>query len=135
MELATRGSRLGAAIIDGLVLAVPQAALGAASFPEPLKIVLALAILAIIGAQIYLLTTRGQTIGKLALSIRIVMSDNEANPGFVKAVLLRGIVNGILCIIPGYFIVDALFIFRGDKRCIHDFIAGTKVVAGNPAVA
>jgi uncharacterized RDD family membrane protein YckC len=36
--------------------------------------------------------------------------------------------NGILGLIPLYAIVDALFIFRGDRRCIHDMIAGTRVI-------
>ena len=27
-------------------------------------------------------------------------------------------------------IVDVLFIFRGDRRCVHDLIAGTQVVEG-----
>jgi uncharacterized RDD family membrane protein YckC len=50
----------------------------------------------------------------------------------VTNVLLRGVVNGLLSIIPLYGLVDALFIFREDKRCLHDLIAGTIVVRGNP---
>ncbi|HIM18116.1 MAG TPA: RDD family protein, partial [Dehalococcoidia bacterium] len=30
--------------------------------------------------------------------------------------------------IPVYSVVDALFIVRSDRRCIHDLIAGTVVV-------
>ncbi|MEA2700447.1 MAG: hypothetical protein QOI66_4718, partial [Myxococcales bacterium] len=47
--------------------------------------------------------------------------------------LLRGVVNGIISAIPYlgglYALVDALFIFRDDRRCIHDLIAGTRVIA------
>ena len=43
-------------------------------------------------------------------------------------VLLRVVVNGLLGFIPLYGVVDILFIFREDRRCIHDLIAGTVVV-------
>ncbi|MDO8539865.1 MAG: RDD family protein [Opitutaceae bacterium] len=81
--------------------------------------------------QIWMLTTRGQTIGKRLLAIRIVRFVDHANPGFVGAVLLRAIVPGVIALIPFGFIfnlVDIIFIFREDRRCIHDLIAGTKVV-------
>jgi hypothetical protein len=32
---------------------------------------------------------------------------------------------------PIYSIVDVLFIFRDDRRCIHDHIAGTRVVVAD----
>ena len=43
-------------------------------------------------------------------------------------VLLRLIVNGLLGLIPLYGLVDILFIFRSDRRCIHDMLAGAQVV-------
>jgi uncharacterized RDD family membrane protein YckC len=78
--------------------------------------------------QLIYLARDGQTLGKKALKIRIVRYDDGGNPGFVKAVLLRAFVNGLLGIIPLYGLVDILFIFGADQRCIHDLIAGTKVV-------
>ncbi|WP_438480258.1 RDD family protein [Oleiharenicola lentus] len=79
--------------------------------------------------QVYLLSTRGQTIGKIIMSVRVVNFDDGKNPGFVKAFLLRAFVNGcISSCVPFYGIVDMCFIFRDDKRCIHDLIASTKVV-------
>ena len=57
--------------------------------------------------------------GKKALRIRIVKMDTGENGGFVPNVLLRLIVNGL---------VEILFIFRGDRCCIHDMIAGTQAV-------
>ena len=75
-----------------------------------------------------LLTKDGQTLGKHVLGIRIVKRDTGENGGFVRNVLLRFIFNRLLGIIPLYGLVDILFIFRGDRRCIHDMIAGTQVV-------
>lgn len=48
-------------------------------------------------------------------------------------VLLRLMLNTLLAFIPGYALVDILFIFRKDRRCIHDFIAGTHVVKTDPS--
>jgi uncharacterized RDD family membrane protein YckC len=87
-----------------------------------------LLIIALMVIQIVYLTRDGQTIGKKAMKIRIARYDDNGNPGFVKAVLLRAIFNGILGCFPGYALVDILFIFGAEQRCIHDQIAGTKVV-------
>jgi uncharacterized RDD family membrane protein YckC len=66
------------------------------------------------------------------MDIRIVSFDDESNPGFVKAFLLRVFVNGLIGAVPFvgfvYSLVDIFFIFRDDRRCLHDLIAGTKVV-------
>jgi uncharacterized RDD family membrane protein YckC len=80
--------------------------------------------------------TRGQTIGKRIIGIRIVTFPDGRNPGGVKAILLRAIVNGLIAAIPlvgnVYSLVDICFIFRDDRRCIHDLIAGTQVIKGQP---
>ncbi len=124
-ELAGRGERLAAAIVDGIALlfvlyGFPLIGTG---FGFTFFMLLCLA-----GIQIYLLTTSGQTIGKKLLNIRIVKYDDESDGGFVTNVLLRGVVNGVIGIVPFYAIVDVLFIFRDDQRCIHDLIASTKVI-------
>lgn len=86
--------------------------------------------------QVVLLTTRGQTIGKIILGIRIVQLDGS-RAGFVRAWLLREFVPALIGLIPvaGPFflrpvftLVDWGFIFRNDRRCVHDYIAGTKVI-------
>jgi uncharacterized RDD family membrane protein YckC len=88
-------------------------------------------LLALTIANLYFLTTRGQTLGKMVCKIRIVDLAGQ-NPGFVKAFLLRSLVPGIIGAVPflGPFfsLADPLFIFREDRRCIHDLIAGTRVV-------
>jgi len=129
MELATRGKRFAAALIDAILLAVP---LGLANLedtlPDPVLLVFAVAGFALAIAQLVLLTQRGQTLGKIWLEIKIVRKDTMENGGFVTNVLMRGLLNGLLNLIPLYFIADSLFIFREDRRCLHDKIAGTVVV-------
>ncbi|HEY4246180.1 MAG TPA: RDD family protein [Lacunisphaera sp.] len=147
LEPASRWLRLGAALLDGIVSSILMtpgfAVMMSAGFftnPDhpntPLLLagfgVLGFGFLILMGIQIYLLTTRGQTIGKKLLAIKIVNFEDEANPGFVKAFLLRSFVNGLIGSIPFvgavYSLVDICFIFRDDRRCLHDLLAGTKVV-------
>lgn len=142
--LASLGERLGAALLDGAV-AIPAAILigiglintnQATGDPSPfglLMIVLGgLYMLGLIIYNLVRLSTHGQTIGKKWLGIRIARIEDGSNAGFVKAVLLRGFVNGLIGAIPFiggfYSLVDICFIFREDRRCIHDLIAGTHVV-------
>ncbi len=75
-----------------------------------------------------ILTRDGQTLGKKIMKIRIVRFDDGSNPGFGRAIGLRVFLNGLLGFIPFYALVDVLFIFGSQQRCIHDYIAGTKVV-------
>jgi uncharacterized RDD family membrane protein YckC len=84
--------------------------------------------------QCWLLTVRGQTVGKRVLGIRIVGNDSDEDAGFVRVVLLRSFVPGMIGSITYmglglcFAIVDIGFIFRPDRRCVHDHLAGTKVV-------
>ncbi len=123
--LASRGTRLAAALVDNAIFMVIYL-VALLALNEPAIFILGLGILA--AYQIYLLTTQGQTIGKMLMKIRIIKCDTHTNGGFVPNVLLRGIVNGIISFIPFYALVDILFIFREDRRCIHDMIANTQVV-------
>ncbi len=140
---ASRWLRFAARLIDGVIggLCVSPgfvilASAGVFSTPDHPNTALMLGGFAAMGAilllllavQIYLLVTRGQTIGKKMLGIKIVNFDDEANPGFVKVFLLRAVVNAFIGVVPFYSLVDACFIFRDDRRCLHDLIAGTKVV-------
>ena len=127
---------MGAAIVDGIVYLVPIVLLAVITpllvggpGGETIVVVFVLvAILIVFIFQMVLLTKDGQTLGKKALKIRIVKRDTGVNGGFVPNVLLRLIVNGLIGFIPFCGLVDILFIFRSDRRCIHDMIAGTQVV-------
>ncbi|QPG34951.1 RDD family protein [Vibrio europaeus] len=80
----------------------------------------------------YLLHKKGQTIGKYVFGISIVNMKGELI-GFPKIYLKRNLPVGMAAYIPfigGYLpLADMLFIFRKDKRCMHDLIAGTQVVS------
>jgi uncharacterized RDD family membrane protein YckC len=98
--------------------------------------VLGLATFALQLVQIYLVSTRGQTLGKRFLGIRIVRASDGSNPGFARAWLLRALVPGIIGMLPTigsvFTIVNYGFIFRADRRCLHDLLADTRVVKVNP---
>lgn len=144
LVLAGRGMRLAGAIIDQvimLVLIVPiMFASGfwkmAMSGQQPgfgwtlgMGIVGFICFLLVNG---YLLNQSGQTVGKKLLGMRIV-DLNGNKPEFFRLVGLRYGIGALIAQIPAvnmvYGLVDALFIFREDHRCIHDLIAGTRVVA------
>jgi uncharacterized RDD family membrane protein YckC len=152
-SLASRGARFGASFIDGLlyaiglvpaiVVAVSSGALTAATEgggqpgpfwwagTSPVQIASALVWVALLGFQSYLIATTGQSIGKKVVKIRIVRTDGS-RAGFVRAVLLRSWLFGVFSVIPIVgrvsALVDVVFIFRNDRRCLHDMVADTRVV-------
>jgi uncharacterized RDD family membrane protein YckC len=79
----------------------------------------------------YFLKTNGQTIGKKLLGIRIADLDGGVPP-IGRLILCRILPVSLVSFIPvvGRFLplVDVLFIFRSDRRCIHDLLAGTRVL-------
>lgn len=156
-ELADRGTRFLAWLLDnviGFAVCLPGAFLLGFSFLVDLLqqkvdasyelsaratlgvMLLAIGGLTLLAIQVWMLSRRGQTIGKRILGIRIVMVADGRNPGFTRAVGLRWFVPSLiqfgLNAVPPlgllFFIVDCGFIFRADQRTIHDLIAGTKVV-------
>ncbi|MFO1065725.1 MAG: RDD family protein [Pirellulales bacterium] len=78
--------------------------------------------------QWVLLSVRGQSIGKFMCLIRVVtLSGRRA--GFFRAVLIRDVTSNIFrSVIPFFGLIDVLFIFGASHRCVHDYMAGTKVV-------
>lgn len=141
--IASRGSRLGAAILDGLVAMVfllPGLILILGSLESRRNedaAVVALGALVVGGlvlvvVQVVLLSAQGQTLGKKMVGIRIVNISDGSNPGFGGAVFMRSFVPGLIGIIPFvgsiFPLVDICWIFGEESRCLHDLIAGTCVV-------
>lgn len=82
--------------------------------------------------QLVLLAWRGQSVGKLLLRLRIVRVGDDGPPGPFRAFLLRGTVPFLIEQVPVggfiFWLVDSCYLFRADHRCLHDLIAGTRVV-------
>lgn len=143
-ELATRGTRFLAALVDGIIgllLAIPfWLTSGAwiyfrAERHLPYTYTLAAVVYGFIGFALihyYFLNKRGQTVGKKLLNIRIIGIDDQ-HPGAMSILLKRYLPISLASLLPliGSLLtlVDILFIFRKDRRCVHDLIAGTKVVS------
>jgi uncharacterized RDD family membrane protein YckC len=79
----------------------------------------------------YWLIKFGQTVGKRLLGIRICDFQTEAVPPFWRLLVRVAVapVAALLGVIGNIFsLVDVLFIFGKNRRCIHDLIASTRVV-------
>lgn len=71
----------------------------------------------------------GYTVGKRAVGVRIVRLDGKKVSVFTM--FMRYVVGGLVYGITfGIAFIASVFmvIFRKDKRAVHDFIAGTRVV-------
>lgn len=146
-QLAGRGARLGAALIDGVILlalilpvvflggylgAISEAAAAGESVPIPTQLLWGLLGFAIFAAlQFAPLKKSGQTWGKKLMGVRIVTMDGE-QPGLDVLLGRRYLFFNGISLIP--FVgglasaINVLMIFRADKRCLHDLVAGTQVV-------
>ncbi|MDI4632940.1 RDD family protein [Pelomonas sp. V22] len=144
VELAGRGTRLLAAIVDGLLLGGVIWAVGMLS---PFRSMLldagtpsltelnigstAFGILMFLLLQGWPLVTRGQTIAKMLFKLRIVRTDGSKVDA-VRMLGLRygvGFLLGINRVTSGIWgLIDCLLIFRDSRQCLHDSIADTKVI-------
>lgn len=143
-DLASISDRLAAALIDFLIVGIPgilililiyqfvniaQAIGKFGLYFTLIQIGVFQSLFLLINGQ--LLYKNGQTMGKKFMNLKIVEINNK--PLEIQASYgLRYFVPALLPLIPvfGYVLslVDFLLIFAGDRRCIHDHLAGTKVV-------
>lgn len=143
-ELATRKQRLLAAFADGMLVMLVFIGLvllfsdwdAYMRFMAEGSIVNGI-LAGLAGVAIFLvlngklLVTNGQTLGKRSANIKIVALDDS--PATVKGHLLKRygfstIIQNIPVVGPFIAIINILFIFGKQKRCLHDLVAGTKVV-------
>jgi uncharacterized RDD family membrane protein YckC len=139
-ELAGRGIRLGAALLDMAMLIaiivlplVFGGAVAGSGTDVRSDLWSVAAILMMGGILAYIVVTtiyvarNGQTIAKKLLGIKVVRTDGtKASLG--RIFWLRFFVNYLLGFIPAYSLVDPLLIFSDSRQCIHDKLADTIVV-------
>ena len=141
--LASRWARLGASIIDSIIMMVillPVMYLtggfdGIMEERQP-GFVYSLG-MGVLGAVVFFvinyrfLIANGQTIGKKVLEIKIVDLNGNV-PVFQPQLLIRYAVYFLPAQVPFagqiFNLINILFIFTKEKRCIHDLVAKTKVV-------
>jgi len=92
-----------------------------------------LAILAYLTLNGWLLYQHGQTLGKRFLKIRIVATGTTDPIPFWKLICIRALFFPLLyCVLLGPLavlpILDQLLIFAKNRRCVHDWAAGSQVI-------
>ncbi|MEA1952748.1 MAG: RDD family protein [Planctomycetota bacterium] len=144
IEYASRWLRLGGALIDMVIvlpifmtlcvwclLDVSAKTLEPWSFEKQFySLLIGLAVFLMLnGILIY---TRGQTIGKLICRTVVVNKKDFSQVSGNRYIFLRflpiAIVNGIPFISMLFNFINSLAIFRPEKNCLHDDIAGTRVI-------
>lgn len=135
--LADRGTRFVANLIDGFATTFFLVVVVVAAVAMAEDETIGLAALVIAGAlalgatavQLYLQATCGQSIGKKLLRIKVVRMDGGP-VSLGRLIFLRNVVPYVfntLC--NGVFgVADALFILGEQQRCLHDYLADTKVI-------
>lgn len=132
LDLAGLGRRLAAAIVDGFIIwmvfvafGIVMALIGSAARNLAVSLVLQLVMWALsVSYQAVMLAMRGQTLGKMALKVKVVNADGSSiSPGQAWGRELARVVLGLLCIVD----YIPLF-FTDEKTSIHDMAAKTRVV-------
>ena len=147
-ELAARSSRFVGALVDGIIMLAltlpimfftgyldrvnPAQAQG--QQPDMVETLGYQAVGMVIFLLVngYLLATRGQSVGKLVVGTRIVDYQSGELVPLGKVFALRILPLQLVAVLPilGQLVplIDALMVFSSERRCLHDLIAGTKVV-------
>lgn len=145
--LATRRWRFVAAMLDGVVGVIAilpvmlyfdtwsTARSGEQLGFDVLAIGFVWGLLAFSAINYWLLEHRGQTVGKWCVDIAIVGVDGERRSALhilTRRYLLMWTAPYVPVIGQLLAMIDLLFIFRADRRCVHDHIAGTRVIDIEP---
>jgi len=154
-ELASRWARLGAVIIDTVLLSIVLLPIlyfaGLINFTpvdpnvspwnQPVDhlqnfINALVGLMCYLAINAYFIFTSQQTVGKYVLDIQVVADSGEPTTGnhyvFVRYVPMYFI--SLIPIIGGIIgLINVLFIFRSSRKCLHDDIAKTIVIKLKPS--
>lgn len=134
--------RLAAMLVDSLIIGIVVSPLASildlqryvettTEIPYPVVIQLHIGIFAAyVLVNGWLLYRYGQTVGKRILKIAVATHDFDVPP-LNRLIFIRYLpflVTGIVPMLNAVNIFDGLLIFRQDRRCLHDILAGTQVI-------
>jgi uncharacterized RDD family membrane protein YckC len=151
--LAGWWSRVGAALIDGLIIGVGALLIlvlfgavfsvgffasdetGVASVVVGLLLgSLAVAIVSLLYAPLMMARTNGKTLGRMALGIRVVRADGRPvtfGYAMLREVVVKALLFGFLSSLTAGFasLLDVLWpLWDDENRALHDFIVDSRVV-------
>lgn len=145
IPLAGRGQRLLAAITDSVISLIVILPVFMSLYTEEEManpsletniMGLVFGVISMLVLHGYLLHYYGQTIGKRLVGIRIVDLHNQ-QISLSHYLYKRYLPMSLVSLIPGFGVilvglVNPLMIFGKEQRCLHDYIAGTKVIKVSP---
>jgi uncharacterized RDD family membrane protein YckC len=148
--LASWGRRAGAQVIDGVIITLGAlvvfailAALGlsvdtdggaAAFVVAAIVAVLAFSVVALLYAPVLMARTDGQTLGRMALNIRVIRAGGEPiSFGFalLREVLVKSLLVGVIASATFglAWLLDILWpLWDEENRALHDFVVNTRVI-------
>ncbi len=139
-QLASRVSRFTARVIDSsllLLVLFPGLCVAAMGTGKNLVSIIGFAlvgagVIGLLTYQWWSLVTTGQSIGKRRMDIRVTRLDGK-KLSFVQVIVYREWLVDPVRWIPVvgnlFSLIDRLMIFGKTRRCLHDRIAGTRVVS------
>jgi uncharacterized RDD family membrane protein YckC len=143
LALASPWARLGARLVDALIMAVVFTVLTVtdvitADLTRPQEVSTAFITMALVVTVLYetlFIGLRGQTPGKMVMRITVVRIESGAVPGWGRS-LTRAIVPAVANLLPlGGLFVYGWLLFDPRRQGLHDKAAQTLVVTGRPGSA
>ncbi|GEL77578.1 RDD family protein [Tenuibacillus multivorans] len=124
--------RLLALIIDAIIVGLPVSAVVLLFMGEGAPAEAAIDLIMFLYGVIVPVVWSGYVVGKYIMGVRIV-KENGDKLG-IGTMLMRNLVAGIAYVITfGILLIVSILMvaIRDDKKAVHDFVAGTRVIRSN----